>query len=418
WNESGGGTMFPKSIAQKFRADGNYVAVFFAAGNHSYSNEPYLLEKSDSDGIKLYGVYNRPRFFLDEAEPNREIRDERIVSLFKQALDEFQPDIVHFHNFLGLSFAIADEVKHYGIPSLFTTHNYHLIDPALYMFRPDLKPWDGTDFFKNSPLPGLYPDKYNAYQKRSEKARSLINENIDITLAISTRVKDIFTEFGATPDKIAIVHQVPQWLNGLLDEPPRHEGLHNPLRFGFIGSIIPHKGVHIIIGASRLIKPGTADFRIYGLGNEEYRRHLINMDFNKIVYWKGAYNTNELPAIAGQLDAMIIPSIWEEGAGLVVLESLAMKLPVIGANIGGIPDFIHEGVNGKLYQYDSDKSLASTLNEIAANPQELIEMQNRCRLPFRFDDYIAHLLFLYSRLISRSEIKTEEANLIFKEKLI
>jgi len=72
--------------------------------------------------------------------------------------------------------------------------------------------------------------------------------------------------------------------------------------------------------------------------------------------------------IAEEIDAIIIPSIWEEGGPLTAAEAIAMNLPIIGANIGGIPDFVKDGINGLLYQFDNPANLANKIKDIIDNP--------------------------------------------------
>jgi hypothetical protein len=128
----------PKAITKEFAKRGFEVAVFYATDHHSSVNIPYYMEKIIEDGVKLYGVYNRPTIFLDIDNPLREVCDDKIISLFNSVLDEFQPDIINFHNFLGLSFEMATVAKQRNIVSTFTTHNYHLLDPKLYLINNDL----------------------------------------------------------------------------------------------------------------------------------------------------------------------------------------------------------------------------------------------------------------------------------------
>ena len=132
--------MLPKAICKELVVRGYDVAVFYAATVHPYETRSYYLERSVDAGVKLFGVYNRSTLFLDYDNPMREICDDASVKLFKQVLDEFCPDIVNFHNFLGLSFEIASVTKKLGIVSTFTPHNYHLIDPKLYIYDNNIVP--------------------------------------------------------------------------------------------------------------------------------------------------------------------------------------------------------------------------------------------------------------------------------------
>jgi len=86
----------PAQLQFELSKSGFEIVVFYAAGKHPSNNNPYYLEEKNINNIHLYGIYNRPTIFLDEANPRREIRDDQIVELFNYVLDKEQPDIVHF----------------------------------------------------------------------------------------------------------------------------------------------------------------------------------------------------------------------------------------------------------------------------------------------------------------------------------
>ncbi|MBM2813850.1 MAG: hypothetical protein HW421_612 [Ignavibacteria bacterium] len=417
WNESGGGTTFPKSVAKRLNKKGYDVAVFYAAARNLSETKPYLMEQWEDEGVKLYGVFNRPTVFLDTLNPEREVRDENCTALFANVLDEFMPDIVHYHNFLGLSYAIADEVKKRNIPTIYTPHNYHLIDPTLYFIRSDLSLWDGVDFFANSEIIKAYPELTNAFNTRVETARALLRDKIDLTIAVSKRVKEFLTDFSGSENKIAVVNQIPPTIefDGSITKkllPPQL-----PLKLGFIGAVMPHKGVHLIVQAAQMLHKEDVQFIVYGMTSEEYLKILKLLDRNEMVSFRGEFKNSKLTTIAGELDAMIIPSIWEDCAPLVVAESIALGLPVIAANIGGISDFIIEDFNGKFYKYDSPEAMAAVISELIQNPEHLKTMQDNCRLPYSFDDYIDHVLKIYQKLINREKFSNDDVNLIFKDVL-
>ncbi len=413
WNESGGGTTFPRSVAIALARRGYEVAVFYVTANHPTIHQPYYLEYKIDQGVHLYGVYNRPIVFLDALNPEREIKDERIVQLFAQVVDEFRPNIVHYNNFLGISFAIGKIPYSKGIPSVFTTHNYHIIDPMLYLYRSDLSLWHNTDFFHNSELARNYPNLQNSYRKRIEAAKKLVNEHITYTLAVSRRVKELFVEFGINPDKITIVHQVPEQAQKLTSLNINNRLPEYPLQFGYIGGVMPHKGAHILVQAAQSIPKEKAEFLVYGFVSPDYLRLLECLDVNKRINFMGKYNTDELPKIAEHLDAIVLPSVWEDCAPLVIAEALAMKLPVIASSIGGFPDFVKDGINGKLYSHSSPSELTKILWDVVENPELINIWRSNCNLTHNFDDYIDHILGIYEKLISGNRPNVEEIELIF-----
>lgn len=413
WNESGGGTTFPRSVAIALARRGYEVAVFYATANHPTIQKPYYLEYRVEQGVHLYGVYNRPTVFLDALNPEREIRDERIVQLFAQVIDEFRPNIVHYNNFLGLSFAIGEIPFSKGIPSVFTTHNYHIIDPMLYLYRSDLSLWNNTDFFANSELARNYPDLHNSFRNRIQAAKKLVNEHITYTLAVSRRVKELFVDFGINPDKIAIVHQVPEQAQKLTSLNIRNRQPEHPLRFGYIGGVMPHKGAHVLVQAAQSIPKEKAEFLIYGFISQDYHRLLERLDVNHRIKFMGQYSTDDLPSIAEQLDAIVLPSVWEDCAPLVIAEAIAMKLPVIASRLGGFPDFVKHEINGKLYNHNSPSVLTKILWEVVENPGLISIWRSNCKLTHNFDDYLDHIIMTYEKLIAGNRPNVEEIELIF-----
>ncbi len=416
WNESGGGTLHPRSLARYFAARGYDVAVFFAGLKHPKVKEQYFFEESNDSGVHLFGVYNRPVDMTDELNPAREIKDEKIVSLFESTLERFEPDIVHFHNFLGLSFAIADVAEAKGIPTVYTPHNYHFIDPLLYMFNNDMRKWKNTDFFANSPLAKVFPEREELYRQRFDKARELINEKLNITLAISTRVKELLSEFGANKNKMAVVHQIPDNMSALISSKNELKAQHHPARFGFFGTVIPHKGIHKIIGAAKRVDPENTEFIIHGFASQIYKNELLKLYNSENIKWTGPYHRREMASLGNELDAVIVPSIWEEGAGLVILEALSLGLPVIGAEIGGIPDFIEHDRNGFLYDHNSEQELANIIRGLANNPGGIEDISRQIIIPYDYEYYAGHLLGIYKSLCDKN-LRPGKANLIFKDEL-
>ena len=416
WTESGGGTTFPRAVAKALAKKGFDVSVFFAGGKHPENREPYYLDRNVEDGVKLFGVYNRPSVFLDAENPRREIRDENIVKLFRLVTDEIHPEIIHYHNFLGLSFAIADIAAERNIRTVYTPHNYHMIDPMLYLFNSDLSLWKNTDIFQNSDLVKNHPELHDDFRNRKEKALELLNNKIELTIAVSSRQRDILNEYGAESGKIAVVNQVHKTAENLKNIQSPEKDWSLPLRFGFIGGAMPHKGVHMIGLASQLIK-GNVEFHVYGFINEQYAQIVKSLDKNGLIQFKGEYKPEDLGAIAGKLNAVIIPSVWEDCAPLVVAEALAMNLPVIGARIGGIPDFIEENYNGLLYDHDKPEQLAAIINDFAANPQMLKSLADNAFLPYGFSDYLEHLEMIYSGIFLNNKWNKADMELKFKEKM-
>lgn len=413
WNEVGGGTTFPKAVAKGLVLKGYEVYVIYAAGNHPQLDTQYYTEETTDEGVHLIGIYNRPVKFLDYEKPEREIKDERIVTIFEKYLDKIDPDIVNYHNFIGLSYGIIKPALDRNIKTIFTPYNYHPIDPKLYMFTDDMEKWNNTDFFANSDVPDL-DRKHDLYTQRIDSARTGIN-SCDMVLAVSDRQAEIYNEFGIYPEITYKVNQIHNNLSSINKKDSYKIG--KPLRVGFIGAVIPQKGIQTLIAACSQIEANELELNIFGYIDPEYKSLLSSINVQCEMVFHGAYSKEDFNQIANKLDVVVVPSIWEDCAPFVVQEALAMGLPVIGSDLGGISDFIEDGYNGIIYNHSNSLELRDILLDIINNPQLLYDLQSNCSVPITFNDYLIHLSKIYDGLISNDPLKREDVELDFKEKL-
>ncbi len=422
WKETGGGTTFPRAVAQELSRRGFEISVFYASLRYDTSFPPYSLEEQNEGNVRLFGLFNRPATFNDPDNPQREILDEKVVEKFRQVVEATQPDVIHFHNFHGLTLALPKVAKEYNIPLLYTPHNYHLIDPNLYLFNPDLTLWSDTDFLSNSELVQKNPHKLKEYEQRQETSRRILNEWVDITLAVSRRQKELLTEFSGANEKIAVVHQVHPIVDKIWQsEKLKSEGtrrLPERLRYVSIGGVMPHKGAHILAKAAQYFIPNDVEFHIYGFVSNKYLAQLQQIDKKHIIQFHGEYKPEMLEEIATSSDIGIFPSIWEDCAPLALLEMNAMRLPLVAANIGGVPDFVVDGVNGLLYEHDSVDALVATIHYCNLN-RDKMEAMRQSLLPLHsFNDYIEHILKIYNALCNKVPITAREYELLITPKLL
>ena len=96
------------------------------------------------------------------------------------------------------------------------------------------------------------------------------------------------------------------------------------------------------------------------VGDGPYRNQLEKIFENTKTNFIGYLAGKELASAYASGDIFLFPSSTET-LGLVLLEAMAAGCPVIGANKGGIPDIINDGINGCLYDPDEDDNGESSL---------------------------------------------------------
>ncbi|MHB1347692.1 MAG: glycosyltransferase, partial [Candidatus Humimicrobiaceae bacterium] len=84
--------------------------------------------------------------------------------------------------------------------------------------------------------------------------------------------------------------------------------------------------------------------------------------------------SNFLPKI----DVLIVPSLWNEPFGRVIIEAYSFGVPVIGSNRGGIPELIEDGKTGFIFDPDINKDLENKINLFIDKPQLISGMTKNC----------------------------------------
>ena len=121
----------------------------------------------------------------------------------------------------------------------------------------------------------------------------------------------------------------------------------------FVGNLIFAKGVDILLEAFALIEKEYSDIGLIYVGDGEEKSRLINrsieLGIDKKVMLVGRVEYKSIPSIMYYSDILVLPS-REEGVGRVILEAMAMRLPVIASNVGGIPLVIDNHKDGILFE--------------------------------------------------------------------
>jgi len=405
WADEGGGTILPRQIAKALVRRGHRVTVLYAPVEERPGLPPYHLEASVEDGVHLLALFNRPARFNDPHRPDREVEDPAAERVVERLVAELRPDVAHLHSLLGFSMAAARALDEAGVPTVFTSHNYWPLCPRMYLFRDDLSLCDGpTDAGNCAPCLGR-PGAERAYAERREAGRELLSRRVDRHLAVSARVRELYLRAGHDPARVHVLHQQPETVDaiwravGSRRTPAQAEG--RPLRVGFIGSLYPHKGAHVLVAALQELPPGTAEAHLFGGGSPTYAGRLRELDRAGAVRLHGGYDPSRLPQLLALVDCVCVPSVWEDCAPLVVAEALAARVPVVASRIGGIPDFVAHGETGLLVPPGDPAALAAALRALACEPGLLERLQAAIGPPRGFDAYLDDLLAHYEA--ARSE---------------
>jgi len=112
----------------------------------------------------------------------------------------------------------------------------------------------------------------------------------------------------------------------------------------FLGRLVSSKGVNVLIQALALLENSGVKPHLTIIGDGPERRALENLSRSlglaDQVSFAGKIPTDNVSKLLAEHNILIVPSIWNEGFGVVALEGIASGCVVIGSNSGGLPEAI------------------------------------------------------------------------------
>jgi len=146
----------------------------------------------------------------------------------------------------------------------------------------------------------------------------------------------------------------------------------------FTGRLTVHKGVEYLIKAARQI---NGEVLILGDGPERpYLESLIkqyNLTNTRILGYMSPKQQVNFREFYSRADVYVAPSTWNEPLGLVILEAMAAKTPVIASRSGGITSLVKDGYNGYLVRARNAQEIAEKVNTLLANDELRRKMGER-----------------------------------------
>ncbi len=143
---------------------------------------------------------------------------------------------------------------------------------------------------------------------------------------------------------------------------------------GLVGRLDPRKGQGDFIQAAALLSRRHPDLRFLVVGDspdERYKRHLFRLSHELGVGEKVVFTGHraDIRSVLGGLDLVVAPS-KEESFGLVVIEAMALKKPVVVTNRGAFPEFVIDGVTGRMVEWADPQALAKAIEASVENQEE------------------------------------------------
>lgn len=232
----------------------------------------------------------------------------------------------------------------------------------------------------------------------------------DRVLAVSSFVHRKFESLGVEPARLRTMtigtHAAQAAGRHRIAEPPPLEPA-RPVRLVFMGHNNYFKGLPMLADSLELLETATLsglELTVAGPGIESIADRFRALKGLAGLELEDGYRPDDIPRLLGAKDLGIVPSVWWDNGPQTVFEMLACGLPVLGANIGGIPDFVLDGVNGLLFRANDREDLASKIRAIVDNPTPLASLRRGIRPPKSIQTHAEELLDLYEELLAANGV--------------
>lgn len=295
-------------------------------------------------------------------------------------------DVAHVHHLTGMSIDSLAVLRGSGVPLVMTLHDYWMFCPRGQMFSVREEVCETAEPARCADcLQATFPHWLDASNRSATvqrlHARALETLAVPHRLVVpSARALPPFVALGVPRDRFTVVENgVDTDALAALDPAPAGPG---PLRLGYLGTVMPSKGLHVLLAAIAALPPGTVTLRIHGNvvpyhGDTKYPlRCFQDLRPGAGIEYHGPYALPELPRLLAGIDVLAAPALWHEAFGLTVREALAAGRPVLVSRVGGLQDAVEDGVQGRVLP-PGDAAAWSTAIGALARDRSLVQRMAR-----------------------------------------
>jgi glycosyltransferase involved in cell wall biosynthesis len=423
----GGTEVYVRGLAQRLASRGYLSAV--AAPDIQPSE--YVI-----DGLAVY------RFASDRCDRiglAYGVPDEIAAEGFRAVLRKVQPHIVHLHaRTSAISELLIDAAHDSGAAVVFTYHTPTVSCTRGTMMLFGQQPCDGFIEAKRcttctlvahsvpksvASLAALAPNILAATSRTPMGDPELLSflqipallagerhrfcnfvGKVDQVVAVCHWVREVLERNGVPSERIILSRQ---GLSQTSSHLPRRAagGQRGPLRIACFGRTDRGKGLDLLARALKLISRANVLVDIFAARqtagpDQVYDRLAAQAQQDSRLTLRTAIEPDEVVGAMANYDLIAVPSRVLETGPLVVLEAFAACVPVLGADLGGIAELVHDGIDGLLVPADNAAAWAAAIGRFVDNPHLVRDMRANIKTPRSMDAVVDDMAMIYSAVLA------------------
>jgi len=354
WYPTGGDWTYVDNVRALYEMHGHEVIPLSTINekNVPVKQPAYFVNSPD------YKQLNKNKSLLNSYKAVRSsIVSSDALKKVEQALAENDIQIAHLHNIHHyITPAIIWKLKKAGVKIIWSLHDYKIICPeSLFISNGKIcEKCIGGNFFhctinkcKKNSLPASMLASADAYFYH----KSGIYKKVDAYLCPSNFLKNKFSSFGFSDSRLHVsnlCYNIPL-IDNFIKEYDNIATTGKQERYIlYVGRIENIKGIRTLIYA---VKGSGIKLKIAvtGAADEELRAFVKVEQLNNIEFL-GFQNKQSVFELTHHSEFVVCPSEWYENFPFSVIESFLFSKPVVGSNIGGIPELVKHGETGYLFE--------------------------------------------------------------------
>lgn len=367
---------------------------------------------------------------------------------FRKVLARVRPDVVHFQHLIHTSVNLVHLAREAGIATVITCHDYWAICPRVQLIRPDGKrcysnmgagcylcvkekfldrvptlpklgntgnklfhhvarlagKWGSakhkamaTEYAHLRQREQLVPAAYAAADLRISPSRFLRQKLIDAYPGFDPH-RFLFSDNGMRTDHVRALQKRKS----------------DVVRFGFVGSLVWYKGDSVLVEAMGKLGAGVkAELNVYGSFDPEKDAHHAELEAlakgtGAKVNFKGRFDNSKLSEVYAEIDVLVVPSVWYENSPITIHEAYLTHTPVVTSDIGGMAEYVRDGVDGLHFKVGDADDLAAKLRRFVDEPGLVEELSQDWMTIKSIEDNALETEFRYRGIVCRDRVRVEQ----------
>ncbi|MCL4820313.1 MAG: glycosyltransferase [Vicinamibacteria bacterium] len=388
-----GTEVFTAALSRELVRRGHEVAVL-----HPAPGIDELVE-DDDEGLRVFRFGPATSDVgADECRPDA-------LRAFVDTLARFRPDVVHFQHLIHLSPRLPRAAREAGIPSIVTLADYWFRCRRVQLLRADGRPCTGPPpgalacaacLSGRTAGPGLrtlsalaaVPVRAWANRAgsgsgsgpRRELLAGLVRRRAAIAdglaaasfvISPSHFVRERALEAGLAPDRVVVCDYGFERTWATAVPAMAERAPEGPLRVGFTGSLVAHKGLTVLARAVRRLGDPRVELHVHGDASGSPEAAAIAAEVRALVpaaRLHGRFDPSQRAAVFAGLDVLVVPSVWFENSPLAVHEAFLARRPVLVSDLGGLRELVADGRGGLRFRAGDADDLAAVLRRLLDEP--------------------------------------------------